>query len=492
MARVWAFVAYAVFSQPHLIQSKNHGDACADGGTFICAMGCFDDEDEACHPGLTEMQCNEIYGHTEWTRKCNCRCVKVICDWGCWDEAAHACQNITQQWCTSSTLNWAQHCQCRSDQGEILALAAEAKTGAVNLYFSIPAFVVLFRESLEVVIILVIIVQFLHKAEQDGTISKPMFLRFRNEVYLGAGLGFLVCIVLGVGFLALASFAYKLFSGDGEIIFEGVMMILTSLILTFLALNFYKMIYTKEAHERKMKKRILETVEASVNAEENSQGAFGKKHAFFILAFTTGLREGMESIIFLTGVVADVKDLSSLPIPIVTALILARVVGFFFFQGTKKIRVDWFMRGSALLLLFIAAGFFTSSMHNFQELDVFGTWSPKSERPWQNSKVWDATSCCNDKTNRFFVLVRALFGWQDQPTPLEFFAYAFYWTMVLTIGYFVTRHAKRQLEELVEKWKAEDEVKEANTCPKVALTSSSISSPDANPSDKVVESTENL
>jgi len=323
----------------------------------------------------------------------------------------------------------------------------------MNLYFSIPAFVVLFRESLEVVIILVIIVQFLHKAYEEGTIDKPLFIRFRREVYLGASLGFLVCMVLGIGFLALASLAYKLFSGDGEILFEGIMTILTSMVLTFLALNFYKMIYTKEGHERKMKKKIQETVDASVT--------FGKKHAFFTLAFTTGVREGMESILFLTGVVSDVKDLSSLPIPIVSALILARVVGYCFFQGTKKMRVDWFMRGSALLLLFIGAGFFSSSVHKFQELGVFGTWSPKKDRPWQNSRVYDARSCCNDKTNRFFVLVRALLGWQDQPTPIEFFAYAFYWVLILTVGYFVIKRAQRQLVALLEKWKQKTRQKKA-------------------------------
>ena len=36
--------------------------------------------------------------------------------------------------------------------------------------------------------------------------------------------------------------------------------------------------------------------------------------------------------------------------------------------GTKNMRVDWFMRLSAILLLFIAAGFFASSMHVLQEL----------------------------------------------------------------------------------------------------------------------------
>ncbi|CAE8601592.1 unnamed protein product [Polarella glacialis] len=179
----------------------------------------------------------------------------------------------------------------------------------------------------------------------------------------------------------------------------------------------------------------------------NGESSLGRKHAFFFFAFSTGLREGMESIVFLVGVVSDLKDLSSLPLPIISALVLSRLVGCCFFQGTRKMRVDWFMRASSLLLLFVAAGFFSSSMHHLQELDVFGAWSPKRLRPWQNQNIWDATDCCNDKSNRFFVLMRALFGWQDQVTPVEVFAYIIYWVIALTSGFFFVRKARRSWQE---------------------------------------------
>ena len=217
------------------------------------------------------------------------------------------------------------------------------------------------------------------------------------------------------------------------------------------------MIYSKEAHERKMKRQMEETLEATQAATGGGEVAFGKKHAFFVLAFTTGLREGLESIVFLVGVISDVKDLSALPLPIISALVLARLVGCCFFQGTKGLKVDWFMRVSAVLLMCIAAGFFSASMHQLQELDVFGTWSPRSERPWQNVNVWDATVCCNDKTNRFFVLMRALFGWQDQATPVEIIAYILYWVAATIIVSLMVWHAKKKMQKMVEKWRLEDE-----------------------------------
>ncbi|CAE7686525.1 ftrA, partial [Symbiodinium sp. KB8] len=325
------------------------------------------------------MQCAEIYGHVEWIQVCDCV-----------DEATGLRDNIT---------------------------VAAPRLAPANLYFSVPAFVVLFRESLEV----------------------NLFYKFRREVYIGASLGFALCLLFGVGFLALASLTYQLFDGDNERIFQFCMMSLTCIVLTFLAVNFYKMPGGTKGNFN------ISPIEA---ATDGGEVAFGKKHAFFVLAFTTGLREGLESIVFLVGVISDVKDLSALPLPIISALVLARLVGCCFFQGTKGLKVDWFMRVSAVLLMCIAAGFFSASMHQLQELDVFGTWSPRSERPWQNVNVWDATVCCNDKTNRFFVLMRALFGWQDQATPVEIIAYILYWVAATIIVSLMVWHAKKKMQKM--------------------------------------------
>ena len=71
--------------------------------------------------------------------------------------------------------------------------------------------------------------------------------------------------------------------------------------------------------------------------------------------------------------------------------------------------------------------------------------------------VWDATVCCNDKTNRFFVLMRALFGWQDQATPIEIFAYILYWMVAIAIVTCMVLRAKKQMQKMVERWRLEDE-----------------------------------
>lgn len=315
----------------------------------------------------------------------------------------------------------------------------------------------LFRESLEVVLVLVIILQFLQKSKDNGSISDEQHASFRREVYVGAGFGFIACIAFGVGILCLVSLALREVEGETHLLLEGTLMLITSVVLSVMALNFYKMLFAREAHERKMANHMRQALESAAASEQGRHTRFAKKHTFFVFAFMTGLREGLESILFLSAIVVDARDLSSLPIPIVSAIILARVVGWCFFRSTQGMPVAIFMKFCALLLLFIAAGFFSSSMHNFQELDVFGTWSPKSERPWQNRRVFDARECCNDMTNRFFVFMRAMFGWQDQPTPLEFLAYALYWIIAIIVGAVMLNRAKKHLEQMRESWRRADE-----------------------------------
>lgn len=415
-------------------------------GELVCSYGCWDEEDEACLSGLSNQDCAEIYGHVVWLEACSCFCRATVCTWGCLETDGTCSANVTEAECGVDAGSTWSACLCETlDDGQTVTESSDA---AKSIYFSIPAFIVLFRESLEVVIVLVIILQFLSKVHERGDISDELFRRFKFEVYLGASLGFCICVVLGVGFLCLASLLYKQFKGDNRLIFEGIMMLVTCVVLSFLGLQFYKMTHSKEAHEKKFQERMeIAESEARRAAVASAKPDWGKKHGFFVLAFTTGLREGMESIVFLVGVISDVQDLKALPIPIITALIAARLCGCLFFQGTKRVNIERFMKGSAFLLLCIAAGFFSSSMHMFQELDVFGTWSPKEERPWQNDRVWDATDCCNDKTNRLFVLLRAMLGWQDQATPVELFAYAVYWILAVSIGVVMVAKVKREMAE---------------------------------------------
>eukprot|EP00446_Apocalathium_sp_SHHI-4_P001580 CAMPEP_0177182552 /NCGR_PEP_ID=MMETSP0367-20130122/16531_1 /TAXON_ID=447022 ORGANISM="Scrippsiella hangoei-like, Strain SHHI-4" /NCGR_SAMPLE_ID=MMETSP0367 /ASSEMBLY_ACC=CAM_ASM_000362 /LENGTH=66 /DNA_ID=CAMNT_0018629501 /DNA_START=1 /DNA_END=201 /DNA_ORIENTATION=- len=46
--------------------------------------------------------------------------------------------------------------------------------------------------------------------------------------------------------------------------------------------------------------------------------------------------------------------------------------------------------------------------------------------------------------------MRALLGYQDQPTPFELFAYLFYWLVAVAAGVVLVRHAKRAVAARLE------------------------------------------
>lgn len=380
-----------------------------------CSWGCWDKEDEVCHKGLGESKCAEIYGHVDWLQKCDCR----------------------------QTLKGPQGGAVATGRSELLQASARN-------YFSIPAFVVLFRESLEVTILLVIMLQFLQKAHDDGSIDDKVFETFRREVWLGTSMGGLLSLVIGVSVLILASFLYDdVFEGNGELIFEGIVTLLASAILTYIAFSFYRLLVKKEECEKELGLKVQDALNA-LDSRSNmpSLKTFASKRAFFVLAFTTGLREGMESIIFLVSVVPDLRDLWSLPLPIVCALFLSRLVGFCFFKGTHKLALGRFTKGCSAFLMLIAAGLLMSSAHKFQEVAFFGPWSPRSARLWGNRQLWDWSETANDKSNRFFVLLRALFGYQDRPTPVELSTYALYWAVTIPVALgFAMRASKTAVTE---------------------------------------------
>ena len=53
--------------------------------------------------------------------------------------------------------------------------------------------------------------------------------------------------------------------------------------------------------------------------------------------------------------------------------------------------------------------------------------------------------------------MRALFGWQDQATPVEIIAYILYWVAATIIVSLMVWHAKKKMQKMVEKWRLEDE-----------------------------------
>lgn len=276
--------------------------------------------------------------------------------------------------------------------------------------FSLAALFIMYRESVEAAVVLSIMLQLLNRLNYR-TLKRQVWW----GVFAGIGCSAIVGVVFIVIFYVLGN---KVFSGNPEMIFKATILILASLLITALAFALLKFMNYEKKWERKL-------------ASATEQAATGRqKYAIFFLAFVTVLREGMESVLFLTGVSSG-TGVQSIIIPGILGVILGILTGIALWMGGRQIRdLKWFFIISSVLLFFIAAGLMTSGFHNLQLLGALGTWYPYYRRPWFNRYVFHLT-CCNDATNDFWVLMRAMFGYQDRPTSLELIIYFCYWIVVI-------------------------------------------------------------
>jgi high-affinity iron transporter len=136
----------------------------------------------------------------------------------------------------------------------------------------ISSFIITFREALEAALIVGIILSFLARTNQT---------KYNNVVYLG--------VVSGVVGSVIGAFLFNHiaggFSGKAEEIFEGFTMLIGAVLLTTMILWMMK------------QKHIAKELEEKVSVEITKVHKFG----LFSLVFVAILREGIETVIFLSA-----------------------------------------------------------------------------------------------------------------------------------------------------------------------------------------------
>lgn len=296
--------------------------------------------------------------------------------------------------------------------------------------FSIPAFFIVLREVLEACLVVGIVLAYLDKT---GAVH------LRKWVWSGAGAGVLVSSVIGITFTV---FYYtrddQVFSGPAELIFEGFAFLFAAGLLTWMILWMLKAGKSLQAD-------IEKKVDTAIEADSAGMAAWG----VFGMVFIQVLREGIETFIFLFGAAAsgeaddgtvDKEAWKSVILPGFLGLIVGLAVAFFVFRGLVTLDIQSFFMISSIVLMAFAAGLVSHGLHELQEVDWFGPYEKKNgveigsiERDWWNAKMWNTSACCNDKKNEFFAMLRALFGYQDTPSFIEFASYFFYWFVVLGV-----------------------------------------------------------
>jgi len=333
---------------------------------------------------------------------------------------------LVSAWCVSAT------------NTEERRLRSEASSEG-SKYFAVPAFFVLFREVLEAGIIVSVLLQYLEKTQRP---------ELKRDVWIGTGIGLAVAVVLGVIFVAVFYIAKdNIFTGSAEALFEGVLMLAACVIITVLGVSMIKMAKKMDKYRRKMELKIKDVMEGR------------ERHGLIWLPLTSILREGIESIIFLFGVGAS-YEASAIPIPGILGMVVGALVSWGLYKAGDRLNLQNFFYACTVFLLFIAAGLCSYGIHEIQEAGAFGCWEC-DDRPWGNRPMYDWGDAFSYKKHEFWAIVRALFGFRGDPSPVEFISYWCYWVVCLAFVAFKLRlYCFKNIPQKVSAWEKELEFRE--------------------------------
>ena len=239
-------------------------------------------------------------------------------------------------------------------------------------------FILTLREGLEAALIVAIVAAYLRKIGKND---------LRKYLWLGGGLAIVASVVLSAIFWTLYGFAES-FVG---LWFEAFAMFTATAVLTY-------MIFWMAENARKIKGELQEKVDIAISS--------GQLFGISAVAFTSVLREGVETILFLSAAAAI--SFAETAVGAALGLFAASVVSIFLIRGTVKL--DWrrfFLYTSVLLLLF-ASGI---TMHGTQALQELGLLPPVVEHVYDVSAVLPEDSVLGSVLHVFI-------GYHDSPSLL--------------------------------------------------------------------------
>lgn len=310
--------------------------------------------------------------------------------------------------------------------------------------FNVQIFFVVFRESLEAIVVVSVLLAFLKQGLGGSADDPVVYKKLRKQVWLGAILGVVVCLIIGCAFIGVFYSLKNDIWSSSEDLWEGIFCIIATVIITFMGLAMLRINKMKEKWRVKLAQALVRTREKG----KFGFGHFSKKYAMFILPFITTLREGLEAVVFVGGVGLS-SPASSFPIPVITGLIAGILVGVALYYSGANASLQVFLIISTCILYLISAGLFSRGIWYFQSY-VFnqktgGDASENGSGPGTyniKQSVWHV-NCCNPETDNGWDVFNALLGWQNSATYGSVISYNIYWLFIIVVVFLMGYEEKK-------------------------------------------------
>lgn len=249
------------------------------------------------------------------------------------------------------------------------------------------SFLIMFREGVEAALVVGIVLAVLNR------MGAAVYTRH-------VAWGVVLAVLASVGFAAVADRVADLFSGAGQEVLNGAVLVVAAAMLT------YVVVWVRGARGR---------MAAALDDRVRERVAAARGLGLFTLVFFTVFREGFESVLFLWGVStgsATAEVLAGALLGLLASLALAWMV----FAGGRRVPLRKFFDATMVLLVFLAAGMLSHAA---------GFWVAVDWLPALAYQVWDTSQVIPERGALGSALT-VLVGYNANPTLMEVAVYAGY------------------------------------------------------------------
>jgi high-affinity iron transporter len=300
--------------------------------------------------------------------------------------------------------------------------------------FAAQVFFIVFRECIEAVIIVSVLLSFLKQCLGQPDQDQKVYKRLVRQVWAGSTGGIVVCLVIGGAFIGVFYGLGKDIWSESEDLWEGIFYLIATFIITIMGLALLRINKTKEKWKVKIARALVD--KAKHHGAKSWLGASSRRYAMFILPFITTMREGVEAVVFVGGVSLGLPA-TEFPLPVVTGLLAGLLAGYLIYRGGNVLTIQIFLIASTSVLYLIAAGMFSKAIWSLQ----FHTFARKvgsdvaeeGDGPGSydiSETVWHV-NCCNPEINNGWDVFQALLGWQNSATYGSVISYNVYWIGII-------------------------------------------------------------
>jgi len=275
-----------------------------------------------------------------------------------------------------------------------------------DLLLVFASLLITFREALEAALIVSIVSAYLRKIGQTS---------LNKYVYAGTVLAVAASISIGI----LVQLFYGGLTGASAELFGGAASLLAAAVLTY-------MIFWMARNSKRIKGEIEQKVDMAVSK--------GQIFGIASLSFVAVVREGIETVLFLTALFF--VDPSGTAVGMMIGLALVVSLSILILRRTRGVNVRSFFKYSSILLIVLAAGLAGYGVHELLEAaEAYGITLGILGQQAFNINPSDTTNFLHER-GALGSFLRAMVGYDGNPEWLRVIVYVGYW---LVVGAFVWR-----------------------------------------------------